>query len=150
MMQGCNIPDISTVVQWKLPSSVSSFVQRAGRAARGYGRTGLAVLLAEKSTYEADLSKVNTELSGAQNKRNRTIRGVQAAPKYEKASKQYAIDHGVLRGGFDGEHDAVTDCADVPLDREAADEGLHTFVQAVTCRRQVLKKVYANNEPCKL
>lgn len=59
--------------------------------------------------------------------------GVQAATKYEKASKQYAIDHGILCGGFDGEHDAVTNCGDVPLDLEAADEGLHTFVQAVTC-----------------
>ena len=87
-------------------------------------------------------------MSVAGNKR-RTIRGVHTSPKYEKASKQYAIDHGVLRGGFDGKHDAVTTCADVPLDREAADEGLHTFVQAVTCRRQILTRIYENNEPCK-
>ncbi|KDQ51993.1 hypothetical protein JAAARDRAFT_62158 [Jaapia argillacea MUCL 33604] len=32
---GCNIPDIDVVVQWKLPSSVSSFVQRAGKEGRG-------------------------------------------------------------------------------------------------------------------
>ena len=91
-------------------------------------------------------------MSDARNtgKRSRTTRrGVQAARKYEKASKQYAIDHGILRGGFDGKHDAITSCADVPLDREAADEGLHTLVQAVTCRRRILTKIYANNEPCK-
>ncbi|KAF8989723.1 P-loop containing nucleoside triphosphate hydrolase protein [Cyathus striatus] len=42
---GCNIPDIEVVIQWKLPSSVSSFVQHAGCAARGEGQIGLAVLL---------------------------------------------------------------------------------------------------------
>jgi len=45
-------------VQWKLPASVSTFVQRAGRAGRGPGCRGLAVLLVEKSTYEADLSQL--------------------------------------------------------------------------------------------
>lgn len=46
--------DIDIVVQWKLTTTVSSFVQRAGRAARAAGRTGLAVLLVEKSVYDAD------------------------------------------------------------------------------------------------
>ncbi|KAJ6629083.1 P-loop containing nucleoside triphosphate hydrolase protein [Mycena sp. CBHHK59/15] len=35
---GCNIPGIDLVVQWKLPGSVSIFVQRTGRAARREGR----------------------------------------------------------------------------------------------------------------
>ncbi|KAK0467467.1 hypothetical protein IW261DRAFT_1426565 [Armillaria novae-zelandiae] len=30
---GCNIPNIEVVIQWKLPSSMSVFVQQAGRAA---------------------------------------------------------------------------------------------------------------------
>ncbi|KAJ7905931.1 hypothetical protein B0H13DRAFT_1568397, partial [Mycena leptocephala] len=29
---GCNIPDIDVVVQWKLPASMSIFIQRAGKA----------------------------------------------------------------------------------------------------------------------
>jgi len=48
------LSDINIVVQWKLPTTVSSFVQRAGRAARGSGRTGIAVLLVEKTVYDAD------------------------------------------------------------------------------------------------
>lgn len=36
-LQGCNIPDIDVVVQWKLPDSVSTFVQRAGCTARADG-----------------------------------------------------------------------------------------------------------------
>ncbi|KAG8973138.1 hypothetical protein FRB90_009995 [Tulasnella sp. 427] len=50
---GCNLPDIRLSVQWKRPSSVSSFIQRAGRAARGPGTKGLAVLLVEASAYQA-------------------------------------------------------------------------------------------------
>jgi len=50
----CTDADIDVVVQWKLTTTVSAFVQRAGRAARAVGRTGLAVLLVEKSIYDAD------------------------------------------------------------------------------------------------
>lgn len=51
MIQGCNVADIDVVVQWKLPKNLDSFVQRAGRSARGKERTGLAVLLVEPSAY---------------------------------------------------------------------------------------------------
>src|SRR5882762_3790332 len=52
--QGCDIPDIDFVVQWKAPASTSSWVQRAGRAARAPGREGLAVLLVEKTAFETN------------------------------------------------------------------------------------------------
>ena len=83
------------------------------------------------------------------------VRPVWSGPVYRSyavlRTGPWSSNHGVLHGGFDGKHDAVTICADVPLDREAADEGLHrdSFVQAVTCQRRVLTKVYENNEPCK-
>ena len=85
------------MVQWKLPSSVSSFVQRAGRVARGPGRTGLAVLLAEKSIYNADLSDLekvtNNETGGAKGRgKKKTVR---QSSEYPKAMKEYAIAHGV-------------------------------------------------------
>jgi superfamily II DNA helicase RecQ len=51
IIQGCNIPDVDFVVQWKLPKSISAFVQRAGRSARVSGRVGLAVMLVEQSIY---------------------------------------------------------------------------------------------------
>ncbi|KAE9382775.1 P-loop containing nucleoside triphosphate hydrolase protein, partial [Gymnopus androsaceus JB14] len=51
---GCNIPDVDIVVQWKLPGTLSMFIQRAGRAARAQNRKGLAVLLVEKSAYGLD------------------------------------------------------------------------------------------------
>ncbi|KAJ7926662.1 P-loop containing nucleoside triphosphate hydrolase protein [Mycena leptocephala] len=42
---GCDIPDIELVVQWKAPQNLSSWVQRAGRTARGPEATGMAVML---------------------------------------------------------------------------------------------------------
>ncbi|KAG6864113.1 hypothetical protein C0991_012398, partial [Blastosporella zonata] len=50
-----NILDINLVVQWKVPTNVSSWVQRAGQAARGPGRQGLAIMLVEKSAFEIDI-----------------------------------------------------------------------------------------------
>ena len=42
-IQGCNIPDVDLVAQWKLPTSVSTIVQGSGHAARGADRIGVAV-----------------------------------------------------------------------------------------------------------
>ncbi|KAJ3516531.1 hypothetical protein NMY22_g14185 [Coprinellus aureogranulatus] len=149
---GCNIPDIDVVVQWKLPASVSSFVQRAGRAARGRNRTGLAVLLVEKSVYDSDVlrymeeEREDTEVDGSKKRKTRGVRQATAYPKATKESK-YAEKRGVLRGGFDKAKDATADGADVPLDYMAIDEGLYSFVQTGGCRRLVLTAVYKNELP---
>ncbi|KAJ7237511.1 P-loop containing nucleoside triphosphate hydrolase protein [Mycena rebaudengoi] len=49
---GCDIPDVELVVQWKTPKTLSSWIQRAGRAARKGGTEGLAVMIVEKSAFE--------------------------------------------------------------------------------------------------
>ena len=61
-MQGCNVPDIDLVVQWKLPAKLSNFIQRAGRAARGRGRRGLVVLIVERSTYSINLETTTNDV----------------------------------------------------------------------------------------
>ncbi|KAF5342587.1 hypothetical protein D9611_001979 [Ephemerocybe angulata] len=152
---GCNIPDIDIVVQWKLPASISSFVQRAGRAARGSGRTGLAVLLVEKSVYEADLpaylesSDVSRELeNGGKKKKSRKskVREASTYPK-PKSPKEYAELRGALRGGHDKANDSTGNGEDIPLDLLAIDEGLYSFVQTGGCRRGVLTQVFRNEVP---
>ncbi|KAF8064911.1 P-loop containing nucleoside triphosphate hydrolase protein, partial [Lyophyllum atratum] len=148
---GCNIPDVDIVSQWKLPANVSSFVQRAGRAARAASRVGLAVLLVEKSAYEADLSGLETNLqkdAGKSKRKGKKAAGVRQSDGYPKATKEYAVLHGVNRGGHGGQDDnreLATD--DVSIDFGAADEGLHSLVQTVRCRRRVLMKVFGNDEP---
>lgn len=137
------------MVQWKLPSSISVFVQRAGRAARAPGRTGLAVLLAEKSIYNADLTDLEkaaqNETGAAKGKGKK--KSVRQSSEYPKATKEYAIAHGVRRGGFDEHYDTDPMPTDVPLDRDSIDEGLYSFVQSVTCRRKVLMQVFGNDIP---
>lgn len=132
------------VVQWKLPASVSTFVQRAGRAGRGEGSSGLAVLLVEKSVYEADISQLESE---GTKKKKKT--GVRRSATYPKANKQYAIAHGLLRGAYGGGacDDNILN-VDVQLDHTSPDEGLYTLVQTGGCRRQVLTAVYKNKTAC--
>ncbi|KAF5317599.1 hypothetical protein D9611_014814 [Ephemerocybe angulata] len=145
---GCNIPDIDLVIQWKLPASVSSFVQRAGRAARGHGRTGLAVLLVEKSVYEGDVVTYVTQRQSEQvqekGKSKPKKSSVREAASYPKGEKGYAVARGSLRGGYDKANDTTNDPIDVPLDESAIDEGLYTLVQTGKCRRGVLTKVFGN------
>ena len=139
--QGCNIPDVDVVVQWKLPASVSTFVQRAGRAGRDPKRTGLAVLLVEKSVYEANLTRLDEASSGHKKK------SVRQSSTYPKAPKGYAIQHNVQRGSFGGLSDENLWKEDVPLDAKSLDEGLYSLAQTGSCRRKVLTGIYGNDTP---
>lgn len=136
------------VVQWKLPPTLSSFVQRAGRAARGLGRSGLAVLLVEKAAYDLDVN-VGADQNTKSTKKKGTVRERTEYPKSK--DKDYAIRHGVLRGAYGGQSDAVEekDKVAVPADLYSIDEGLYAFVQTMACRRAVLTEVYENDKPSK-
>ena len=131
-------------MQWKLPASVSTFVQRAGRAGRGEGSSGLAVLLVEKSVYEADILQL--ELEGTKKKKKI---GVRQSATYPKANKQYAIAHGLLRGAYGGGacNDNILN-VDVKIDHTSPDEGLYTLVQTGGCRHRVLTAIYKNKTAC--
>ncbi|KAJ7026664.1 P-loop containing nucleoside triphosphate hydrolase protein [Mycena alexandri] len=144
---GCNIPDIDVVVQWKLPASMSLFVQRAGRAAQASGRTGLAILLVEPSVYGIDLTE-GVAVKGGKGKKKVEKEKETAAEKREKAKKkkEYAKMQGVQRGGAGGKHDTIFVVETPALDPEAQYEGLLVFVQTTKCRRTVLTEIY-NNKP---
>jgi superfamily II DNA/RNA helicase len=126
------------VGQWQLLSSVSAFVQRAGRAGRDPKRTGLAVLLVEKSVYEANLTRLDEALLDNKKKR------VRQSSTYAKALKGYAIRHGVLRGSFDGLSDEIQL---KELDTKSLDEGLYTLAQTFLCGQKVLTLIYGNDTP---
>ncbi|KAH7918343.1 P-loop containing nucleoside triphosphate hydrolase protein, partial [Leucogyrophana mollusca] len=101
---GCNVSDIDIVVQWKLPAKMSSFVQRAGRAARGPGRMGLAILLVEPTAYTVRLeNEVNIELTKAAGSTRGKGKARQGAKKgrargSRKEEKEYATQRGRYRG----------------------------------------------------
>ncbi|KAJ6620873.1 hypothetical protein B0H10DRAFT_2019831 [Mycena sp. CBHHK59/15] len=147
---GCNIPDIDVVVQWKLPASMSLFIQRAGRAARARGRTGLAILLVEPSAYGTDLAEqIAGKSAGKMKKKAPEKEKESAQEKREKAKKkkEHARTRGVLRGSAGGKHDAVFIVETPVLDPEAEDEGLLVFVQTGECRCAVLALIYKNQPP---
>ncbi|KAJ7211875.1 P-loop containing nucleoside triphosphate hydrolase protein [Mycena rebaudengoi] len=141
---GCNIPDVDVVVQWKLPGSVSIFIQRAGRAARAYGRTGVAILLVEPSAYTIDLAKeAANPVPVAGVIKSRRLRRRRKRRKAQER-KTHAKSRGAKRGAAGGKHDAIF-VHDTPrLDPEAPNEGLYVLVQAGTCRRAVLTEIYEN------
>ncbi|KZT71233.1 P-loop containing nucleoside triphosphate hydrolase protein, partial [Daedalea quercina L-15889] len=150
---GCNIPDIDIVVQWKLPKKLSNFIQRAGRVARGRNRTGIAILIVERTAYSTDIQTAAT-ISAADEARSKMGMKGKSPPARQKktsgkkAAKGYAVLHGLNRG-------CSSSCANVPLDPsdqppidpDAEDEGLLAFVQSTTCRRDVWRQVYACPAP---
>lgn len=149
--QGCNIPDIDIVVQWKLPGSVSAFVQRAGRAARGSGRTGLAVLLVEPAAYKVDLEAVAAEVNKENlpeaerpAKKKGKGKGKKSAKPKGTAGKAYENARGAKCGCLDGKSDTIFVHEQPRLDPEMRDEGLYVFLQTGACRRRVLTEIYGN------
>ncbi|KII85582.1 hypothetical protein PLICRDRAFT_178633 [Plicaturopsis crispa FD-325 SS-3] len=147
---GCNIPDIDVVVQWKMPGSVSTFVQRAGRAGRGAGTKGLAVLLVEQSVYGVDPAEIkHVPPAGGKGKKQKGKTGTEPvsasdAKKRAAAKKARAVARGAKRGSRDGTDDDKYTRDAPPLQADAVDEGLAVLAQTGFCRRAVLTEVYAN------
>jgi superfamily II DNA/RNA helicase len=137
------------VVQWKLPASTSTFVQRAGRAGRRSGSTGLAVLLVEQSAYTVQVEKdVASEVAAG-----KPAKGGKGAKKNSKTElkgkqrKEFAEARGSRRGDASGQHDTIILKEQPPIDEDAMDEGLFVLVQTGICRRKVLTEVFGNKTP---
>ncbi|KZP10162.1 P-loop containing nucleoside triphosphate hydrolase protein [Athelia psychrophila] len=153
---GCNIPDIDFVVQWKLPASTSTFVQRAGRAARGRDRTGWAVLLVEPSAYKVDpsaedadeeVAPTSQKTSKGKGKPRRSGRARKLTKQKGKGGKVYTNACGIRRGARDGKHDMIFVREQPIIDPEGLDEGLYVLAQTGKCRRAVLTEIYQNKTP---
>ncbi|KAF8152273.1 P-loop containing nucleoside triphosphate hydrolase protein, partial [Crassisporium funariophilum] len=57
---GMDLPNIEIVVQWKATADLCTLWQRFGRAARGNGKTGTAILLVKKKDTK-DMRKTKAE-----------------------------------------------------------------------------------------
>lgn len=146
--QGCNIPDIDIVVQWKTPRDLSSWVQRAGRAARGPGRQGLAVMIVEKSAFEIVEDRSDTALGRERGGRGRGgFRG-----GWRGGGRKRGVAYGVLHGSKRGQHGGAYDIPQgekvvpEPLGdlESAAKEGLYLYIQTSNCRRTLLGRIFKN------
>ncbi|EAU85201.2 ATP-dependent DNA helicase recQ [Coprinopsis cinerea okayama7 len=150
---GCDLPKVELVVQWKMPDSISTFVQRAGRAARSPGTSGMAVLLVEKSAYNVDLQTLNTQTTTTQSIRVKSVNPTNAnkpAQSTDKRTKKevqmYAAACGAHRGKHSGCSDELPSTRLEPhIDVEHSNEGLYALIQTTLCRRRVLLTVYDNH-----
>ncbi|KEP47851.1 putative P-loop nucleoside triphosphate hydrolase, partial [Rhizoctonia solani 123E] len=143
---GCDIPDISIVVQWKLTDTFSAFIQRAGRAVRNPDLKGVAILIAEPGAYRIDPTfpadtPTETEKApraprrqGARNKPGAVVTGSQAGPI--PTAKR------IENKGFKSNTPAAPE-----LREDSPGEGIYAFVQTTLCRRKIWDDVYGNSPP---
>ncbi|RDX42274.1 hypothetical protein OH76DRAFT_1488774 [Lentinus brumalis] len=145
---GCNVRDVDMVVQWKLPATLSNFIQRARRAACGPHRSGIAVLLVEPLAFtQLDPGKPRPKRTRKTKKEaTAALDGSQPASQQrttaqKKRAKDYAVAHGFHGGTHSGARDAPPTGVAPALNPDAPDEGL-ALVQSVRCRRQIWMEVY--------
>ncbi|KAJ7654570.1 P-loop containing nucleoside triphosphate hydrolase protein [Mycena polygramma] len=146
---GCDIANIALVVQWKLPKNLSSWIQRAGRAARGAGLQGMAVMLVEKSAFGVSVEVEAPAPTPVRSRGRGRGRGVGGRDGAKNQGKDYADRHGLRRGWYRGINDDISalDDSDADIPADAPAEGLYVLVQATICRRIILSRVCKNGVP---
>ena len=147
------------MVQWKLPGSVSTFVQCTGRVTQALGQMELAVLLIEQLAYgvDLDLNVVEAELmtnipkKRSKGKPKKKVPGAMETSKLSaQVQKKAAEVRGSKRGCGDGKHNIIFVKEQPRLDVLQADEGLLMLVQTGKCHWLVLTIIYGNKTAHKL
>ncbi|KAJ7123804.1 hypothetical protein C8R43DRAFT_1135855 [Mycena crocata] len=142
---GCDIPNIEIVIQWKLPKDLSSWIQRAGRAARAAGTYGVAIMIVEKSSFE-HLPLV-VEEAGGEGDEAEAVEAVWGEGG-AKQGKDHAASHGQQRGWHrGGASDEITPLQELDVPQDAPLEGIYALIQATTCRRVILARIFENKRP---
>ncbi|KAJ7171553.1 P-loop containing nucleoside triphosphate hydrolase protein, partial [Mycena crocata] len=145
---GCDIPNIEIVIQWKLPKNLSSWIQRAGRAARAAGTYGVAIMIVEKSSFEVNPLNTASLSSESQAAPAAGRRGGGVGRGGAKQGKDYAASHGQQRGWHrGGASDVITPLQELDVPQDAPLEGIYALIQATTCRRVILARIFKNKRP---
>jgi bloom syndrome protein len=131
LIKGADIPDIELVIQFGVPSSLSVWTQRAGRAGRSPGLQARAILLVETSMFQ-------------QRKKRKRAAGKEeptAAPDPDSSNSDSLSD---------------SEEGDVPTNAAPADDGmewgknvdsvLRKYISSTLCRRE-LSDQHFNNPP---
>ncbi|KAJ7826152.1 P-loop containing nucleoside triphosphate hydrolase protein [Mycena leptocephala] len=151
---GCDLPDIDIVMQWKVPTNMSSWIQQLGRAARGLGREGLAVMLVEKTAFEVnaigrdELLEVNTPPPASTRGVTRGGRGWGRGGRgqgWGGAGRGHGKDY--ARGSFSGKDDKISQQPEPEITANALGEGLYIYIQSTMCRRAIQAAIFQNKVP---
>jgi hypothetical protein len=131
--QGCDLPDVDVVVQWRLVT-LPVLVQRWGRAARGPGQTGLAVLLLEPAAYTFNPTEPGSRAM------------LESRSSKTGLKKKRTLKEPLKKGGWKS-----TELGAQPEIREDSPyEGTLVLGQTNGCLRKVWTKVFQNQPVCEL
>ncbi|KAJ7463672.1 hypothetical protein FB451DRAFT_1340978 [Mycena latifolia] len=141
----------------------------AGMGSRGRGREGLAVMLVEKTAFEANATGKEDSLEpdsqaaatstvassrgrggAAGGGRGRGGRGRgwgRGRGRGWGRGKDYAVLHGQKRGPFGGKHDKISRQPEPEIPPDAPGEGIYVYIQSTTCRRAVQAAIFQNEAP---
>ncbi|OCH86117.1 P-loop containing nucleoside triphosphate hydrolase protein [Obba rivulosa] len=114
---GLDLPDVRLVVQWKVPISMNMLWQRFGRAARGDGIEGYAILIAEKAHWDDELEK--REHRKAQRQANAKKRKRKTTTMQKRPAKQ------ARTGDVQASHSSVVIVPDEPNQNSSSDTALN-------------------------
>ncbi|KAF8610606.1 P-loop containing nucleoside triphosphate hydrolase protein [Ceratobasidium sp. AG-I] len=139
---GCDIPDIDLVVQWKAAKLLSTFVQRAGRAARNPNRTGIAIQFVEPSAYcinpteEPPKTLIKPDLKRKRKNKPSGLLSTEQRANSESANETRKTPDQGFR-------------SDIPAEPELRDdspgEGIYCFIQTTLCRRRIWDAMFGNS-----
>jgi superfamily II DNA helicase RecQ len=138
--QGIDIPDVTLVVQYRVPRELSTWIQRAGRAARNPDLSATAVLIAEPTFFDEERE------AAAQRAADRNAKKRQAEGQLQLSSSR--------RPGSSATNAQsraeITEQSDPGSFEElrcekAMDNFINAGRQAEKCRREVVNIHFGNN-----
>ena len=109
-----DLPDIKIVVQWKATCDLLSLWQRFGRAGRGEGQTGTAILLVEKKDTDENRA-LRAEKAEKRKEKERQRIGTKRKAMHQlthQAKRSALQDHNIVsstRGAVEDQLDVVGD-----------------------------------------
>ncbi|TDL17181.1 P-loop containing nucleoside triphosphate hydrolase protein [Rickenella mellea] len=135
---GADIPDVELVVQFKVPASLSIWIQRAGRAARSPHIKGRAMLFVEKSVFEIIRPRSKNPPSGDDPPEEvEPLRDREDDNENDDAVSKNATEQ--VPVGRDGTWRY----------RKTVEAGLRAYIETMDCRRIVSDQYFDNPERIK-
>ncbi|KAG9123670.1 hypothetical protein FRC07_014322 [Ceratobasidium sp. 392] len=146
---GCNIPDIDTVVQFRSTEDIAPLHQRGGRAARKKTRSGRFVVLAEPAAYDVDPTEPADVaiLEPEPQKKTRKKKGKTNESRKGRTRQQFQGRPGTKKKKKIAKGAEPEPPVEPPVHDNSPGSGVYAFIQARTCRRQVLAKIFNNPAP---
>ncbi|KAG8703413.1 hypothetical protein FRC08_002855, partial [Ceratobasidium sp. 394] len=149
---GCNIPDVDRTIQWRSPEDIAPLHQRGGRVARDKSRIGYLVVLAEPKAYKIDPTEpAAATKTSKKGKRPQRVKG-EGSGNRSRARKRQDINKQPQTKKKQGKPVGAGPTGQVHPDiqDDLPGGGIYAFIQAKTCRRAMIARIFNNRPPTTL